>query len=177
MKANEFKQITTPDLYIRLLSIEDTKSMLRLSKEPSLGRWIPDQVYENESVASGVLEYLTSQYSKLIAPQTNPFVLGVCLKTTDELIGHIGLSPLGAEIEIGYAISEKYCNKGYATQIITAISDWAVSTINLDQIIGIVVSDNTGSARVLEKSGFKLKKESLRKYQGELRLCKEFHYA
>jgi hypothetical protein len=56
--------------------------------------WIPDQVYDNEQQAREFLGYLIRQYDKPGNPLFGPYVLGVCLNETQEVIGHVGLSPL-----------------------------------------------------------------------------------
>ena len=56
--------------------------------------------------------------------------------------------------EIGYGISEEYQSKGYATEAVKAISDWAFKNPNLNAIEAEADPDNIASIRVLEKCGF-----------------------
>lgn len=138
-------------------------------------KWIPDQVYADENESRKVLEFLISCY-KDPDPKTKPFVLGIGLKSTGDLIGHVGLSPLNEEVEIGYAIEDKYQRKGYATEAIKAMYEHAIERFNLEKITGIVDSDNTGSIKALEKAGFRFIKEKERQAFGRSCLCREYYY-
>ena len=173
----KFKNIETTDLVIRLLKKSDVEDIFRLSQESSLAKWIPDQVYRSINEAEEVITFLTSLYSKPISPVTRPFVIGVELKGNKELIGHVGLSPLEGKVEVGYAISENYVNQGLATQAVSAVSNWVLTSSELKEIFGVVACENIGSSRVLEKSGYKLVKEHNRNYLGKVRLCREFKFS
>ena len=166
--------LETERLRIRPFLKSDTARIYKLSREASLGEWIPDQVYEDETEAEGVIEYLISQYSAPLSPNTKPLVMAVELKEGD-VIGHVGLNPYGDdEVEIGYAIAEAEMNKGYATEAVSKLSKWALDTIDINQIHGIVADENKSSAKVLEKSGYKLVESSVQNYLGKLRSCSKF---
>jgi len=128
--------------------------------------WIPDQVYKDEQTALEVLHYLISQYEIPATPAHKPYVLGICMKNTAELIGHVGLSPKGTEVEIGYAIENKYQRRGYASQAVDAMAEWGIQHFGLTQILGIVSADNTASCKVLENAGFSLVHEAMGQLHG-----------
>ena len=56
--------------------------------------------------------------------------------------------------EIGYGISEKYQNYGYATEAVKAVLEWAFSNPNVTAVEAETDSENVASKRVLEKCGF-----------------------
>lgn len=168
------RNLETNHLVVRPICEADIQSFYRLSKEASLGQWIPDQVYKDEEEASGAIRFLMSQYQKSLNPSERPIVLAVDLKTTGEVIGHVGLSPLHGGVEIGYAIGEEYCGKGYATEAVSAVAGWALAELNVGEILGIVACENVGSFRVLEKSGFNLEDESETNYLGKMRVCRRY---
>ncbi len=173
----EFKQLETDALIIRTLSNADVQTIFRLSREKSLGEWIPDQVYADEQEAAGVIDFLKSQYEPSPDPAIRPFVLGIALKETGELIGHVGLSPLtDGEIEIGYAVGEDHVGRGYATQAVEAMSRWALIQQGIPKINGIVACENVGSGRVLEKAGYNLDSESDHYYLGKVRPCRKYSF-
>ena len=76
-----------------------------------------------------------------------------------------GLDPKGIA-EIGYGISEKYQNNGYATEAVKAVLEWALNNPNVTAIEAETDSENVASKRVLEKCGFilngKIGEEGLR---------------
>lgn len=64
-----------------------------------------------------------------------------------------GLSPEGAA-EIGYGLLPEYEGKGYATEAVRAMTEWALQQPGVCQIEAETEPDNTASQRVLEKAGF-----------------------
>lgn len=57
-------------------------------------------------------------------------------------------------VELEYAITERYRNKGYATEAVNCMIDYGFSTLNLLVIAAWVRSHNEPSVRVLEKCSF-----------------------
>jgi ribosomal-protein-alanine N-acetyltransferase len=169
----KFKLLTN-NLVLRQFSANDSEKIFHMSQEESLRKWIPNQVYKDLEETREAVHFLCQQYLKVPAPQITPYVLGIDLKLTGELIGHVGLSPMDSFVEIGYAIEEKYQGKGYATEAIYAITDWAINKLKIEIILGIVDSENKGSCRVLEKCGYVFVEEKVRNSFGQNRLCKIF---
>ena len=153
--------IQTPSLFLRPFVPEDSAKVFIMSQESGMRDWLPDQVYKDEQTALNVLNDLIAQYDKPATPVNGPYVLAICLKHTGELIGHIGLSPKGTQVEIGYAIEKKYQKQGYASQAVTATTEWGFQHFNLTQILGIVSAENMASCKVLENTGFALFHETM----------------
>jgi len=153
---------------LRRFTEADAPALFALSQEAGIRAWIPDQVYDDEAHALRVAQYLIAQYGKSL-PEA-PFVLGVCVG--DELVGHVGLSAAGDDIEIGYAIGDAHVGKGLATQAVRAMLAQAA----LPTVVGIVASDNAGSCRVLEKAGFTLSGETTRPLHGVTRSVRTYRY-
>lgn len=151
--------IQTESLILRHFILDDSFKVFKMSQESGMKKWIPDQVYKNEQQAREVLGYLISQYDEPVNPLLGPCVLGVCLVETQELIGHVGLSPFKDSVEIGYAIEDNFQGNGYATQAVTFMSEWGIQKFGLSQILGMVSIENIGSCKVLESSNFQVKEE------------------
>ena len=128
--------------------------------------WIPNQVYADEAHALEVLRFLTSQYGRSANPRHTPYVLGVCLTASHELIGHVGFSPCEYGVEVGYAIGEAHQNRGYAKQAVLAATTWALSKFDLPFICAVVAAENVRSCKVLESCGFELLTVLQRKLHG-----------
>lgn len=137
-------------------------------------KWIPDQVYKDEEQAENILQFLMAQYNSHKPPSEVPWVFGIYLKETAELIGHVGLSPCQGKAEIGYAIEEAQQGNGYATEAVRAMSLWGMNIFQLRPIFGIVASENAGSIRVLEKAGFVFQAETERTLHGKRRLVQTY---
>ncbi|MBI4510840.1 MAG: GNAT family N-acetyltransferase [Deltaproteobacteria bacterium] len=151
--------IRTPSLLLRRFSVEDVAKVFLMSREPGLQEWIPDQVYEDEQQAAKVLRYLIEKYEDPGDPRLAALVVGICLQATSELIGHVGLSPLQGEVEIGYAIEASHQGRGFASEAVAAMCAFGLEGLGLARILGIVHKDNIASCRVLEKAGLVLVRE------------------
>ena len=107
------------------------------------------QSYDNGPQISMSLEML----------KADPTSLGwgawlVIKKSDGQVIGDIGFKGnpnVDNQVEVGYGLLKEYWNKGYATEAVGAIIQWAFATGKVDAIIAETLSDNLGSMRVLEK--------------------------
>jgi ribosomal-protein-alanine N-acetyltransferase len=165
------------ELLLRPFALTDSTEIYRLSREPGIMQWIPDQVYDSEQNAIAVLKYLIKCYDDPGNPTKGPYVLGVCLKKSKKLIGHVGLNPLKDTVEIGYAIGQEFNGKGYATQAVTAMSLWGLKHFGLPEILGNVSYDNIASCRVLEKAGYVLIEEKYGQLHDRKGLVRTYRYA
>lgn len=64
-----------------------------------------------------------------------------------------GLSEDGTA-ELGYGVAEKYRNRGYAAEAVSALVEWAFRQPGVAGITAEIEASNTASRRVLEKTGF-----------------------
>lgn len=174
MTENADPRIVSPNLELRRFVPEDVSKMFAMSRESGSRVWLPDQVYENEAEALVVLRRLIAAIRDPGTPVLGPYVLAVCLRGSAEPIGHAGLSPLGDDVEIGYAIEESRQGLGFASEAVGAFSEWAEERFALPRILGIAAADNAASCRVLEKAGYRLVEESVRTLHGHLRSVRTY---
>lgn len=76
-----------------------------------------------------------------------------------ELVGVISLTP-GRDVnrysaEVGYFVGEQYWNKGYATEALMLVVNFAQHRHGFKRLFATVFDFNLASMRVLEKAGFK----------------------
>jgi RimJ/RimL family protein N-acetyltransferase len=154
--------ISTRRLHMRPFVIDDAPKLLTMSHEAGLRRWLPDQVYRDVAHAEAVVQALTAFTAQPPAPAVRPYVLGIEERATRELIGHVGLSPTRGSVEVGYAIEDARQGHGFATEAVEAMARWALEDLGLPEVLGIVVRENSGSVRVLEKAGFVFDREETR---------------
>lgn len=71
-------------------------------------------------------------------------------------VGQMGCKglPEHGSVEIGYGINPSYQNRGYATEMVQRLSAWALTQPAVQRVTAECRTDNYGSIRVLEKSGF-----------------------
>ena len=93
--------------------------------------------------------------------------LAVELKGENKFIGFAGLKYLEDldETDLGYRFMRKYWGKGIATEAAKACLNLGFETFDLDKIIAMVLPENTGSIRVLEKLNFEYEKDRIESNQ------------
>lgn len=157
---------STPDaIELRPFVAADAPVIFALSQEAGMRAWLPDQVYADLAQAERVIAYLMAQYAAH-DPRTAPIVFAVCERATGAVVGHVGLSAAGADVEIGYAIGDAHVGRGYATAAVRAMVAHGLVDHALPAVVGIVAVANAGSCRVLEKAGFALVGEAERAMHG-----------
>lgn len=148
----------TERLIVRQFRDDDAQKLYENHKDAEVRRWFPNECYADPEEALDAIRF----YIDCVDRGHLPFVLGVELKETQELIGDTGISEVEGkpdEAEIGYCIGEKYRGKGYASELLTAISGYVVSRFGIRTIFGRVVHGNAASAKVLEKNGYQFIEE------------------
>lgn len=148
----------TERLTIRKLKTGDARQLYENHADDEVRKWFPNECYADEEEALDAIGF----FGECVDKGCLPYVLGVELKETGELIGDTGISEVEGkpdETEIGYCIGRKYRGRGYATELLKAISDYAVSRFGVRVIHGRVLHGNEASAKVLEKNGYRFAKE------------------
>ncbi|MBQ4323541.1 MAG: GNAT family N-acetyltransferase, partial [Clostridia bacterium] len=79
--------------------------------------------------------------------------------------------------EIGYWLSRKCWGRGYATEGVRALTEYAIKTLRMDEIIAVCHPENAASLRVLEKIGMKYQKDLPRyiSLRGKTADCLQYH--
>ena len=152
------KMFETERLIIRKLGDEDAQKLYENHLDDEVRKWFPNECYADVEEALDAARF----FADCVDNGHLPFVLGVELKETKELIGDTGLSEVEGkpdETEIGYCIGRQYRGRGYATELLNAISGFAASRFGVRVIYGRVVHGNEASAKVLEKNGYRFVKE------------------
>lgn len=81
------------------------------------------------------------------------FPWAITLKESGELIGMVGLRINDFKADLGYVIARPWWGRGYATEAVRPIVDWALSQPNIYRVWAMCDVDNVASAHVLEKVG------------------------
>jgi len=85
--------------------------------------------------------------------------LSIQLKPNNEIIGFVFLydnetKAKQMDLHIGYLLGEPYWGKGYGSELIKGLVNWAYLDKHIHSLIGGVEVNNIGSIKVLEKNGF-----------------------
>jgi RimJ/RimL family protein N-acetyltransferase len=149
--------IETERLFLRELSADaDAAFVLELVNQPSWKQNIGDRGLRTLEDARG---YIVN--GPAASYRQNGFGLYlVGLKTTGEPVGICGLIKRDSleDVDIGFALLEKFWSQGYAVESARAVLDRGRDAHGLKRIVAITIPTNQGSISVLEKIGLKFEK-------------------
>jgi RimJ/RimL family protein N-acetyltransferase len=91
------------------------------------------------------------------------FAYAITFKGDNKLIGMFALHPMNLKIEVGYALARPHWGKGYMTEILRAMIEWALGQPDIFRVQAFCDVDNLSSARVMEKAGME-REGLLRRY-------------
>ncbi|MBI3803045.1 MAG: GNAT family N-acetyltransferase [Nitrospirae bacterium] len=148
-------------IYLREVRSSDVNERYhRWMNDPEVTQFLESRFFPNS------LEKLQEYVSGKQGDRDNIF-LAIILKEGERHIGNIKLGPIEwihRIADIGVLIGEKDCwGKGYATEAIHLISDYAFNVLNLHKVNAGCYGTNEGSARAFQKAGFVV--EGVRKGQ------------
>lgn len=139
----------TVRLFHRKLTTEDSHSFFRLNRSRKVMQYTGEPLTKTLSDArEAILKY--DDFDRVGYGRWGCF-----LKETDTLIGFCGLKYLYDldEVDLGFRLLPEYWGEGYATEASIACVQFGFATLNLKEIIGLVLPENVASIRVLEKAG------------------------
>ena len=82
-------------------------------------------------------------------------------KEFGQFVGRIGLfNPEGwPGIEVGWTLVKSSWGKGYATEAANCSVEWAFKNTNAQELISLIIPENTASIKVSERIGQKYRKK------------------
>ena len=157
-------QIKTQRLTIKTFSLDMAQSDYENSQDDDTRRFIPDEVYESVDEACEAIEFFISRY----ASADGPFVYPIITNEGGQNIGYVQLCQIdGGAWEIGYHIAKQFTGQGYATEAVKAFLPVMAKKLNIKEVYGICLAENTASVRVLEKCVFVQIYKGSGNYQGK----------
>ncbi|ACA87341.1 GNAT family N-acetyltransferase [Shewanella woodyi] len=147
-------ELYTDRLRLRTLRRDDMQDFLKVHQDPLINQYIA--VPESETV-------LLEKFEHKLAPwhydSGEWLTLSIEELGADRFIGFTGLYCSNLTLghaEVGYMLATQGQGKGYASESLQAVIDWACLRFDVHKFIGTCAADNLASGRVLEKAGFKL---------------------
>lgn len=149
------RELETDRLILRKLNKDDIKPL-----------W--DNFFNDYDKYKFYDDYKINSYEELserLTKQIENYDKGECFKwaieekESNELIGNINLNyydEFNNNIKLGYFIFDNYRNKGYATEAVLEVINFAFKKAKIHRITATAISTNEASNRVLIKTGFKL---------------------
>ena len=149
--------IETERLLIRPFKMEDIEPSYIMNLDAEVSKHTGDGgVVSKEEIERRIVENVFGDYEKHGFGR-----LAVELKGENKFIGFTGLKYLEDmdEVDLGYRFMKEYWGKGIATESAKACVTLGFNKLGLKRMIAMVLPENTGSIRVLEKLNFEFEKE------------------
>lgn len=152
MKQEEPK-FETERLRLRFFELSDAERVRELAGDKAISDTTLHIPYPYEKGMAE--EWISTHRIKFESGESIHFA--IILKTTDELIGAVGLiiDKGSNRAELGYWIGKEYWNRGYCTEAAGAIVDYGFGQLFLRKITASHFSGNLSSGKVMSRIGMK----------------------
>lgn len=147
-----FPTLTSNRLRFRRLSNNDVNEIYTLRSNPETMKYIPRPLLKNHEEALAHIKQINYKIDENI-----DINWAVTEKDDDKCIGIMGFyrtRPENYRTELGYMILPEYHNRGYVSEAVDTLLNYAFNTLNFHSIEAIIDSENIASERVLLKNGF-----------------------
>jgi len=127
-----------------------------------------ERIYETYANDAEVTRYLTWRPHRTVADGEEPsahrlaawesgkyFSWVITLRDGGELMGMISVRPVEWRVDLGYVLGREWWGRGYMTEAVRAVVDYALSEPEVFRVWAVCDVDNIASARVLEKAGLR----------------------
>lgn len=148
--------IQTTRLILRPITFEDAPGLFEMDSSAAVHRYLGQQPVKQMEEIIEVIGFIHQQYQDHGMARW-----AVIDKQTQEFLGWSGLKwitePINEKLhyyDLGYRFKESAWGKGYATEAAQAWVNYARDEMQLDAIFAIADPNNTGSCKVLQKTGF-----------------------
>lgn len=150
--------IKTKRLGLRLFQKDDIDYLADLNSDPDVRQFFPDGTQTREQTETRMNDFI-SYYQEKGLPCFVMFEL-----QSGEFVGRCGFGLVETgEIEVGYLLHKKFWGKGLASEVLSALLQWAKKNIEADYIIAFAPIDHLASLRVMQKSGMEHYKNDMAK--------------
>lgn len=149
---NLFHTLEGKNLRFQQLNVADANEIHAYASDKEVSRFIGWRLMNTLEETSNFIQVML----KREADETHLYAT-VVLKETNEVIGTVMIFDFDKEAnkaEIGYVFHKAYWGKGYGSESLALLSDYAFKELHLHKLHAAVVDVNIGSARILEKNGF-----------------------
>jgi [ribosomal protein S5]-alanine N-acetyltransferase len=151
-------QFETERLLIRDFTEDDFAAVYAYGSDPEVVRYMVFPSSTRESTR----EHIARCISLASEQPRRVYDVGVVLKSTGQLIGGITLGvidPVEGQAAFSYLFNRTAWGQGYATEALKCMVRFGFEQLALSRIADSCDGENTASARVMEKCGFRCEGE------------------
>lgn len=148
----EFPSLSTQRLSLRKLTTEDSTSLFRLKSNPALVKYLNKHTCPSEEEAMQFIKKIDQGIS-----EHKWIYWAIIHKELKQLIGTICFwfyNEKEASIEVGFEMDPFHQNKGYASEALKHVIEFAKKQTRLQSIKGITHEENIASISLMKNAGF-----------------------
>ncbi|MBI5030271.1 MAG: GNAT family N-acetyltransferase [Chloroflexi bacterium] len=143
--------IETERLILRAPIPADAQSIFNAyAQDPEVTRYLTWQPHQSVADAERVIANSIAAWE-----QGTSFPYVIKLNDSGQVIGMIRVNIDRFKVELGYVLARAYWRKGYMTEAVRGVIDWAFTQPHIYRVAAVCDVENAASARVMEKAGMK----------------------
>lgn len=154
MSNTLFYSLEGEKIKFKQMTIEDSEAIHSFASDAEVSRYIGWPLMHNLKETTNYVEEMIKReaagshiYANVIDKSSNRIVGTAMIFNFNHVAKHA---------EIGYVFHQDIWGKGFCTETVKLVCDFAFSVLGLHKLHARVASPNIGSCRVLEKNGFEL---------------------
>ena len=155
-------ELHTERLHLRKMKVSDSPSLFKIWSDPEVTKFMNIDSFTDENQAKDMIKLLDE-----FSLDNKAIRFSIIEMESNEIIGSCGFNSLDFEnekAEIGYDIAKAFWGRGYASEAMSGLLDYAFSTLKLNRIEAKVEPENVNSVKVLQKLNFMFE-GTLRRYE------------
>lgn len=153
IKFQPFPNLESERLLFRQLTNADVSDVFLLRSNKQTMKYIPRPILKSEEEALAMIHMMNTKID-----ENTDINWAVCDKKNGNFIGFMGFyrtQPENYRTEIGYMILPNFEGKGYVTEAVKTLLDFAFNSVGFHSVCAVIDPDNRGSEKVLLKNGFR----------------------
>jgi RimJ/RimL family protein N-acetyltransferase len=175
MGGTDFVRLESEQIVLRRFADADLEPFLAYRNDPEVARYQSwDSCTEREATA--MIEGLKSEQ-----PGTPGewFQFAIESKETGALVGDCALrvEEDGRQAEVGFTLSREHQGKGYASEAVSLLLDYAFGDLGLHRVVAITDQENKPSFALLERLGLRREGQFVQNAWFKGRWSSEYLYA
>lgn len=154
MNTNLFHSLEGKEIFFKALSTEDTQAIHDYASDEEVSRFIGWRLMNSIEETREFIEVMiqreaagTHLYASIVLKESQIIIGTAMIFNFDQEANHA---------ELGYVFHKDYWGKGFGTEAVALMSDFALHSLRLHKLHASVVDANIGSARILAKNGYQL---------------------
>ena len=148
-----FPTLETERLILRKISLNDAEDIFEYAIDPEVATYVSWEPHKSIEDSISFINSMTQRYEN-----TGLSEWGLVYKENKKCIGTCGYMwwrPSHARAELGFALSQKYWNRGLITEALREVIKFGFEKMELNRIEARCFLTNSASEKVMQKVGMK----------------------